>query len=68
MTGEECPNGNAVFQTTFVEGPNATGAFATSATPDPLTPRNMGHSPAVATIATASNIRIPTSYRKWEGQ
>ena len=45
-TGEECPGGNSVFQTTFLSGPNSTGRPFSSETPPPFGPRKRSHSPA----------------------
>jgi hypothetical protein len=40
--GEENPLGAGTFHFTFFSGPNATGGFWPSATPDPPGPRNWG--------------------------
>src|SRR5579863_5301875 len=45
-TGEECPGGRLVFQTTFLLGPNSTGRFFSLETPELLGPRNWVHSSA----------------------
>src|SRR5262245_59461677 len=42
--GEESPLGTGTFHFAFLSGPNSTGGFAWSATPDPLGPRHRGHS------------------------
>src|SRR6266571_8211563 len=44
--GEERPLGADTFHLTFLSGPNSTGGFALSATPDPFGPRNRGHASA----------------------
>src|SRR5690348_11843761 len=57
ITGDECPNGTGVFQTTFLPGPNCTGRRVASPTPLPLGPRNCDQSAAklvVAAIVIAS--------------
>lgn len=43
-TGEECPGGIEVFQTTFFWGENSVGKVLPSATPAPLGPRNCDQS------------------------
>jgi hypothetical protein len=49
-TGEECPGGSAVFQTTFLAGPNSSGIPVEAETPDPFGPRNIGQSSARAVV------------------
>src|SRR5438045_9439649 len=44
--GDESPAGAGTFQLTFCSGPNSTGGFWASATPDPFGPRNRGHTSA----------------------
>jgi hypothetical protein len=39
-TGDERPNGTAVFQTTLDAGENPSGRFPASTVPDPFGPRN----------------------------
>ena len=51
-TGEECPGGRAVFQTTFFAGPNSSGRLLVSAIPEPFGPRNWGQSSAAAIVAS----------------
>src|SRR5262245_30619672 len=46
--GEDPPFGAVTFHFTFLSGPNSTGGFCPSATPDPPGPRNCGHGPAGA--------------------
>src|SRR6476660_1148260 len=41
--GEESPLGVDAFHFRFLSGPNSTGGFWPSATPDPSGPRNRGH-------------------------
>src|SRR6185436_16677252 len=43
MTGEEFPEGRAVFQTTFEAGPKCAGGGVPSPIPSPPGPRNCGH-------------------------
>src|SRR5262245_25790534 len=43
MIGEESPLGAETFHFKFLSGPNSTGGFALSATPEPFGPRNRGH-------------------------
>src|SRR5260370_34269558 len=49
-TGEECPGGRTVFQTTFLLGPNSTGRFRLSDTPAEFGPRNCGQSSALNSV------------------
>src|ERR1041385_4265023 len=49
-TGDECPAGNSVFQTTFLVGPNSVGKPFVSETPVPFGPRNCDHSSDAATV------------------
>src|SRR5438045_9717250 len=54
--GDESPAGAGTFQLTFFSGPNSTGGFWASATPDPFGPRNRGHTSAgSAARPTAAN-------------
>src|SRR5262245_33502892 len=60
------PPGTNTFHLTFLSGPNSMGGFWSSATPDPLGPRNCGQasglsapSPAAATTATATDAIDP---------
>src|SRR5204863_9240573 len=46
--GDDQPPGALTFHLTFLSGPNSTGGFCSSATPDPPGPRNCGHGPAGA--------------------
>src|SRR5262245_35250526 len=46
--GEETPAGAATFHFRFFSGPNSTGGFCPSATPEPLGPRNCGQTGAVS--------------------
>src|SRR6266487_3931917 len=64
-TGEEWPGGSAVFQITFLFGPNSTGRPVVAETPLPFGPRNCGQSSATAlvnrddaVIVNAKDIRI----------
>src|SRR5947208_10798742 len=64
--GDDAPSGAATFHLTFLSGPNSTGGFWSSATPDPLGPRNCGQasglsaaSPTAATAARATDASIP---------
>ena len=43
-TGDECPGGSVVFQTTFLSGPNSVGNPEVVDTPVPLGPRNCDQS------------------------
>src|SRR5918992_3458471 len=45
-TGDECPGGRAVFQTTFFSGPNSSGRPVDTETPLPFGPRNCTQSSA----------------------
>src|SRR5205807_7759315 len=47
-TGEEWPAGSAVFQITFLDGPNSDGRSVVSETPKAFGPRNRGQSAASA--------------------
>src|SRR5256885_1762798 len=64
--GDDSPGGAGTFHLTFWSGPNSTGGFWSSATPDPLGPRNCGQasdlsaaSPTAAAMATATDASIP---------
>src|SRR6516165_8666107 len=43
VIGEDRPPGAGTFHLRFLVGPNSTGGFWLSATPDPPGPRNCGH-------------------------
>src|SRR6516164_9791404 len=43
VIGEDRPAGAGTFHLRFLVGPNSTGGFWPSATPDPFGPRNCGH-------------------------
>src|SRR5687767_391151 len=63
--GDESPLGTTTFHFTFFSGPNSTGGFWFSATPDPLGPRKRGQAsrscaPELAAITTPID-RIPTN-------
>src|SRR5688500_14044202 len=58
--GDERPGGAGTFQRTFLSGPNSTGGFWSSATPDPLGPRNWGQASG-RSAATAAAARIRTA-------
>lgn len=61
MVGEECPGGNAVFQTTFVPGPNSTGKSGfPSAIPEEFGPRNWLQSAAETDIKARTLRMNPT--------
>ena len=47
-TGDECPRGSSVFQTTFFLGPNSNGSPVEVETPLPFGPRNCVQSSASA--------------------
>src|SRR5215510_10248813 len=49
-TGDECPAGSSVFQTTFLAGPNSVGRPLVSETPLPFGPRNCDHSSEAAMV------------------
>jgi len=52
--GDESPPGTDIFHFTFLSGPTSTGGFWSSAIPDPLGPRNCGHtSGSFAKVAAA---------------
>src|SRR5262245_36970712 len=51
--GEENPAGTGTFHLTFLSGPNATGGFWPSATPDPPGPRNPGHASGLSPASPA---------------
>src|SRR6476660_8345365 len=64
--GDDSPGGAGTFHLRFLSGPNSTGGFWSSATPDPLGPRNCGQasglsaaSPAAATATIATDASIP---------
>ena len=50
-TGDECPDGNGVFQRTLDSGPNSTGRLVVADTPEPFGPRNCGQ--FVSSVAAA---------------
>src|SRR5580692_11446989 len=55
--GEENPLGTGTFHFTFLSGPNSTGGFCPSATPDPPGPRNCGQASGLsAPIPTAATV------------
>src|SRR5687767_10084477 len=56
ITGDECPDGSSVFQTTFVRWPKRDGRRSISATPEALGPRKLGQSPAASGSAKRSNV------------
>src|SRR5262245_65685914 len=65
-TGEDSPLGAGTFHFTFLSGPNSTGGFWSSATPEPPGPRNWGHAsglspprPAATNTATATSAIDP---------
>src|ERR1700730_17519641 len=60
--GDECPGGRSVFQTTFFFGPNSTGRFLLSETPDPFGPRNCGQLSAENSEKTPSNAVASRSF------
>src|SRR6516165_2544499 len=60
-TGEDRPPGAGTFHLRFLVGPNSTGGFWPSATPDPPGPRNCGHagpSPERAALAQSPSATI----------
>src|SRR5262249_55230219 len=65
MMGEDRPPGTDTFHFTFLSGPNSTGGFWSSATPEPPGPRNCGQggasapSPAAVNTPTATNAIHP---------
>src|SRR6266850_1702496 len=56
-TGDECPAGRAVFQITFLPGPNSSGRFVAVETPLAFTPRNWGQSAPRSMQAVTAAIR-----------
>src|SRR6516164_826971 len=75
VIGEDRPAGAGTFHLRFLSGPNSTGGFWPSATPDPPGPRNCGHAepsparPAVpkspsATTAIIVRMSIPLVSRQ----
>src|SRR5262249_45674981 len=64
MIGDEMPDGTAIFHLTFLSGPNSTGGFWPSATPEALGPRkrDQAFSPAEAAVETDAT---RTSARKF---
>src|ERR1700676_2031092 len=64
VIGEDRPRGAGTFHLRFLVGPNSTGGFWPSATPDPPGPRNCGHAgpspawPAVAKSPSATTAII----------
>src|SRR5262245_4969573 len=66
-TGEDSPGGAGTFHFTFLSGPISTGGFWSSATPEPLGPRNCGHAAgwsaaraAAANTASAADAFTPS--------
>src|SRR5262245_3359680 len=59
-TGEESPLGAGTFHLTFLSGPNSTGGFWSSATPDPFGPRNCGHTSGLS-APTATVVSTPSA-------
>src|SRR5262249_25591347 len=64
--GGASPAGAGTFHFTFLAGPNSTGGFSVSATPEPPGPRNWGHAsglspprPAATNAATATSAIDP---------
>src|SRR5262245_3334256 len=54
--GDESPLGAGTFHFTFFSGPNSTGGFCPSATPDPPGPRNCGQASGLSALSpTAAN-------------
>ena len=49
-TGDEWPGGSAVFQTTFLLGPNSSGSPVDAETPLPFGPRNCDQSSATTVV------------------
>src|SRR5882672_9878074 len=58
-TGEERPVGAGTFHFTFLSGPNSTGGFWPSATPDPFGPRNWGQASDLS-AASPTPVNAPT--------
>src|SRR5882724_6740732 len=56
--GDERPEGADTFHLRFLSGPNSTGGFWPSATPDPFGPRNRGHTSAFS-AARLKVVNIP---------
>src|SRR5688500_11780436 len=65
-TGEEWPGGTAVFHSRFSDGPNAIGGRLSSATPEPLGPRNRAHSTddraPKGTVSTTTNPSVAKTF------
>src|ERR1700722_14562780 len=57
--GDDAPGGTATFHAKFSFGPNLTGGFFFSATPEPLGPRNCGQSAAKSSEANTNATRQP---------
>src|SRR5262245_36326872 len=55
MIGDDKPLGILTFHFTFLLGPNRTGGFCPSATPDPPGPRNCGQASGSPARPTAAN-------------
>src|SRR6266496_5861875 len=55
-TGDEWPGGSAVFQITFLLGPNSSGSPVDAETPLPFGPRNCVHSSALALVQANDRI------------
>src|SRR5262245_24884646 len=53
MIGEESPLGVETFHFKFLSGPNSTGGFAWSATPEPFGPRNRGQTSELSALKAA---------------
>src|SRR5256712_12698375 len=69
--GEERPLGAGTFHFTFLSGPNSTGGFWPSATPEPSGPRNRGHASELSAASpTAVNASTDTnainSFMSWD--
>jgi hypothetical protein len=63
-TGEEWPGGSAVFQTTFLLGPNSSGRPVVAETPVPFGPRNCDQSSATAVVNGRDAINSATDKAK----
>src|SRR5712671_3934060 len=60
--GDERPGGTDTFHLRFLSGPNSTGGFWSSATPDPFGPRNRGHTSDLSAASPAAvNTPIDTN-------
>jgi len=55
-TGDEWPGGSAVFQITFLLGPNSSGSPVDAETPLPFGPRNCGQSSVTAVVNAADEL------------